>query len=502
MKIAFLILFFGLVNPTLLPGQTISTTAGNGTQGSSGDGGSPTSANLSLPTGVTGDTSGTIYIADTGNNRIRRINAARDSITAFAGTGTAGFSGDAAAATSATLDAPAGVFVDSAGAVYIADTGNNRIRKVSTAGIISTIAGIDTAGFSGDGALATSAKLNGPTAVYARGGNVYIADTGNNRIRRINSGGTIATIAGKDTTAGLFIDDTTAVAATLNGPTGVFVDTAGHIYIADTNNHRIRRISAVDSTISTIAGTGSPGFLGDGDLPTNARLSFPSTVVVDSLGTLYISDRFNHRIRRINPAGNITTIAGIDSFGYGGDGAAANIAKLASPGGLFLNRSDTLFIADASNHRIRAIAPNDTRGLSRIDSVSPGNEVRLLSVSLTGDAATTVNSLSFTLSDLSSTSGLSIGDLVEFRLWESTDDSLSSNDTQIGSLDASLVSLGSQATIQASTFPKPGQSQENHPDSIAPSLYLCCLDHWNQYCQQGLLPQLLALRTDLSRYSG
>ena len=454
MKTLFLTILLCLASPALLRGQTISTAAGNGTQGSSGDGGSPTSANLNLPTGVSGDTSGTIYIADTGNNRIRRINATRDSITTFAGTGTAGFSGDAAAATSAKLDAPSGVFVDSAGVVYIADTGNHRIRQVTTAGIISTIAGIDTAGFSGDGAAATSAKLNGPTAVYARGGNIYIADTGNNRIRKITAGN-ITTIAGKDTTAGLFIDDTTAVAATLKSPTGVFVDTAGNIYIADTNNHRIRKITAADSTISTIVGTGSPGFLGDGDLPTNARLSFPAAVAVDSLGTLYIADRFNHRIRRINPAGNITTIAGIDSFGYSGDGSAANIAKLASPGGLFLSRADTLYIADASNHRIRRIVPNDTRILTRIDTVSPGNEVRLLSVALTGDAVTTVNSLSFTLSDLSSSSGLTIGDLVEFRLWESTDDSLSANDTPIGSLDASLVALGSQATIQASTFPKP-----------------------------------------------
>ena len=462
MQIFFLAIVLSLAGTSLLQGQTISTTAGNGTQGSSGDGGSPTSANLNLPMGVAGDTSGTIYIADTGNHRIRRINAAHNSITTYAGTGTAGFSGDGAAATSAKLDAPSGVFGDSVGTVYIADTGNHRIRQISTAGVITTIAGTGTAGFSGDSAAATSAKLYGPTAVYARGGFIYVADTGNNRIRRINSSGRIATIAGKDTTSGLFIDDTTAVAATLNAPSGVFVDTAGNVYIADTNHHRIRKITATDSTISTIAGTGSPGFLGDGDLPTNARLSYPSAVAVDSFGTLYISDRFNHRIRRINPTGNITTIAGIDSFGFGGDGAAGNIAKLASPGGLFLHRADTLYIADASNHRIRRLAPDDTRGLTLIDSVSPGNEVRLLSVSLTGDAKTTVNSLSFTLSDLSSTSGLSMSDLVEFRLWESSDDSLSSNDTQIGSLDASLVSLGSQATIQASTFAKPSYGSKRY----------------------------------------
>ena len=450
----FLAISLGLAAPTILRAQTISTVAGNGTQDSSGDNGSPASASLGLPSGVWGDTSGVIYIADTGNNKIRRINAARDSITTYAGTGTAGFSGDGAAATSAKLNTPAGIFVDSAGVVYITDTGNNRVRQISTAGIITTIAGKDTAGFSGDGASATSAKLNGPTAVYARGGNVYIADTGNNRIRRITSG-TINTIAGLDTTAGIFIDDTTATAATLNGPTGVFVDTAGNVYIADTNNHRIRKIAAADSTISTVAGTGSPGFAGDGDLPINARLSFPAAVVGDSLGVLYISDRFNHRIRRINLGSNITTIAGKDSVGFSGDGAAANIAKLASPAGLFLTRADTLYIADANNHRIRKIVPDDTRGFTRIDTVGPGGEIQLLSVALTGDGSTSINSLSFTLTDLTTATGLTVSDLVEFRLWESTDDSLSSNDSQIGTLDAALVTLGSQATVQATSLPRP-----------------------------------------------
>ena len=269
-SLLFAAIFLGPAAPTISWAQTITTIAGNGTQDSSGDNGSPASAGLNLPSGVWGDTSGVIYIADTGNNKIRRINAARDSITTYAGTGAAGFSGDGNAATSAFLNTPAGIFVDSSGVVYIADTGNNRIRQISTTGIITTIAGKDTAGFSGDGASATSAKLNGPTAVYARGGNVYIADTGNNKIRRI-TGGTINTIAGLDTTSGIFIDDTTATAATLSGPRGVYVDTAGNVFIADTNNHRIRKIAAADSTISTVAGTGSPGFAGDGDLPTNAR---------------------------------------------------------------------------------------------------------------------------------------------------------------------------------------------------------------------------------------
>jgi len=453
----FLAFFLSPAVPSFIQAQTISTTAGNGIQGFAGDGGNPTDANLVLPTAAWGDTSGTLYIADTGNHRIRKISTA-GVITTFAGTGNPGFSGDNGQAASAQLDAPSGVFVDSIGNVYIADTGNHRIRKIAAAdSTISTIAGKDTtAGLFIDDTTAVAATLNGPSGVFVDGiGNIYIADTGNHRIRKVTTAGTISTIAGKDTTAGLFIDDTTAVAATLNGPSGVFVDGIGNIYIADTGNHRIRKIAAADSTISTLAGSDNPGFTGDGGLPTNARLSFPSAVIADSLGIFYIADRFNHRIRRINPSGNITTIAGTDDFGFSGDGSAANISELASPSGLFLGRNDTLYICDTSNHRIRRIVPDDTQGSTGINSMGPGNEVQLLSTALTGDDRTTVKGLTFTISDLSSPSGFTIADLVEFHLWESSDDSLSSDDSQIGSLTASAVSLGTQATIEATTFPKP-----------------------------------------------
>ena len=260
-------LFLAAVTCVPLSAQTVSTLAGDGTQSYSGDNGAATSARLSLPSAVWSDTSGVLYIADTGNNRIRRIKASRDTITTYAGSGTAGFSGDTGAATSAAINAPAGVFVDSVGVLYIADTGNNRIRRITSAGVITTIAGKDSAGFSGDGGAATSAKLSAPTAVFARGGFVYIADTGNNRIRRINSSGVISTIAGKDTTAGLFIDDTTATRATLKAPRGLYVDRSHNVYIADTDHHRIRKLTASDSTLSTIAGTGSPGFSGDAICP-------------------------------------------------------------------------------------------------------------------------------------------------------------------------------------------------------------------------------------------
>jgi len=387
--------------------QTITTIAGNGTQGFSGDGDAPTSAQLSLPAAVFGDTSGVLYLVDTGNHRIRRISAAGDTITTIAGTGTAGFSGDGEAATSARLNAPAGIYVDASGNVYLADTGNHRIRKISSSGIITTI-------------------------------------------------------AGRDTTAGLFIDDTTATAATLSAPSGVFVDTAGNIYIADTNNHRIRRIAAGDSSITTVAGTGDPGFAGDGDLPIQARLAFPAAVFGDSAGALYVADRFNNRVRRINPSGNITTVAGTGDFGGGGDGGAANLAQLANPSGVFLDRAGRLFIADAGNHRIRRVLPSNASGLSGAGTVPPGSEVKILAITLTGDGSTSVRSLTFTISDLSSATGLTTGDFVEFRLYESADSTFDGSDTRLGTLDADLVTLGSPTTLQTSPIPTPASGAERH----------------------------------------
>lgn len=440
--------------------QTISTAAGVGSQGSSGDGGSPTAALLNLPSSVWADSMGTLFIADTGNHRIRRVNAVGDSIVTFAGTGSAGFSGDNAHATTATLNAPAGVFVDSSGVVYVADTGNNRIRRIDGSGTITTIAGKDTtAGLFIDDTTATEATLSGPTAVFARGGFIFIADTGNDRIRRIDSSGIMTTVAGKDATAGVFIDDTTATQATLNQPRGLYVDRSHNVYIADTNHHRIRKLSASDSVMTTFAGSGKAGFSGDGDLPSNARLAFPTAVVVDTFGTAYIADRFNHRIRRINPSGNITTIAGRGYAAFGGDGGPANRSTLAAPHGLFL-LGDTLIIADQSNHRLRKISSNNSTGLSGSTTVGPGRQVQLMHTALTSDGQTTVNGLTFTLSDLSTATGLHRDDFSEFRLYESYDTALG-GDLLLGHLDARDITLGSQTTIYATTpsTPRPDKTR-------------------------------------------
>src|ERR1035437_3720940 len=250
-------------------GYLITTVAGGaGIWGVSGDGGLATIAQLNSPAGVTVDTAGNVFIADTGNQRIRKVSAS-GIITTIAGTGTAAFGGDGGLATVAQVNNPLGVAVDAAGNLFIADRSNQAIRKVSAGGIITTVAGRGTdQGFGGDGGLATAALLNYPRAVAVDAtGNLFIADTENLRIRKVSTSGIITTIAG-DGVAGNGLkwfsgDGGIATAALLNDPYGVAVDAAGNVFIADTGNERIRKVSA-SGIITTIAGNGTPGFTGDG----------------------------------------------------------------------------------------------------------------------------------------------------------------------------------------------------------------------------------------------
>ncbi|MCC7261268.1 MAG: tandem-95 repeat protein [Candidatus Latescibacteria bacterium] len=443
--------------------QTISTIAGTGTAGSTGDTGAPTSALLNFPGGVSGDSLGVLYIADTGNHKIRRINATRDSITLLAGGLSAGSSGDGGAPTSALLNSPGAVFATAAGVLYIADTGNHKIRRINAArDSIVTLAGTGTAGATGDSGAAASAKLNSPGGVVVTSaGVIYVADTGNHKIRRINAArDSIVTLAGTGT-AGFSGDEGAARSAQLSSPSGLCLDPSGNLYVADTGNHRIRRITPA-GIISTVAGTGSPGFSGDGDLPTNAQLSFPKAVAIDSAGALYISDYFNHRLRRVNPNGNITTLAGDGSFGYGGDNGASSLAKLANPAGLFLDRSGYLYIADSANHRLRRLAPADARGLNGLRTTAPGRLAQLLRVAFTGDGATRVHSLTFTLADLDTATGLSRSDFAEFRFYESADTLLDGSDNLLGTLAPDQFTPGSAATIQATVAPVPASGVERH----------------------------------------
>ncbi len=281
-----------------------------------------------------------------------------------AGTGSSGYSGDGAAAASARLNSPSGVAVDGDGNLYIADSSNNRIRKVDTDGDISTVAGDGTAGFDGDGAAAASAQLNNPYGVAVdRDGNLYIADSSNNRIRMVDADTNfISTVAG-DGTAGFGGDGAAADMAQLNSPNGVAVDWDGNLYIADRDNHRIRKVDADTGFISTVAGNGTTGFSGDGAAADAAQLRSPSDVAVDGDGNLYIADTSNHRIRKVDADTDfISTVAGNSSNsrrGCTGDGGAATAAPLYAPTGVALDGSGNLYIATPADQHSASIRKVD-----------------------------------------------------------------------------------------------------------------------------------------------
>ena len=332
-------------------GGTITTFAGNGSYRFSGDGGPASSAALNQPWGVAADAAGNIYIADTWNNRIRKISGG--TITTVAGNGNGGFSGDGGPATGASLWWPAGVAIDAAGNLYIADQRNNRIRKVS-GGIITTVAGTGTGVFSGDGGPANAATLLNPYGLAVdSAGNLYIADNGNSRIRKV-SGGIITTVAGNGN-AGFSGDGGPATAASLNFPMRVVLDLAGNLYIADTWNDRIRKVSG--GTITTVAGNGTCcGPLGDAGSPINATLSNPYGVAADSGGNLYIADTNHGLIRKVTPNGIITTVVGGSSpCSNLGDGCPATNANLNLPADVAMDAAGNLYIADQGNDRIRVV---------------------------------------------------------------------------------------------------------------------------------------------------
>jgi sugar lactone lactonase YvrE len=330
------------------PAGNIFTVAGNSLQGYSGDGGPATNATFSELEGVALDSNGNLYIADQQNQRVRRVDTSGN-VSTVAGNGTAGFSGDGGLATNAELNWPTGLAVDNVGNLYIADTSNDRVRKVSAGGIISTVAGNGIVGFSGDGGPAVNAELNFPAGLAAKGGNLYIADAGNNRIRKVGSSGKISTVAGNGI-QGFSGDGGPATSAELAGPWGVALH-AGNLYIADLANHRIRKVDS-SGKISTVAGNGAEGFSGDGGPATEAMLAWPYSVGVDGSGNLYIADSAEQRVRKVNTSGTISTFAGNGTAGFSGDGSAATNAQL-GPADVASDGNGNFYIADTFNERIR-----------------------------------------------------------------------------------------------------------------------------------------------------
>jgi len=328
----------------------ITSIAGNGTKSFSGDGGLAARARLLYPVGMAVDRTGNVYIADTANNRVRRISS-NGIIVTVAGGGTAGL-GDGGPATSAQLKNPVGVALDAAGNLYIADQVNYRVRKVSASGIIITVAGNGTQGFSGDGGPATSAQLYYPTGVAVDGaGNLYIADSGNNRVRKVSSG-VITTVAGGGT--GGLADGGTATSAQMDWPVGLAVDAAGNLYISD--GQRVRKVSP-SGIITVVAGNGTWGFSGDGGPAASAQLNGPQGMALDPAGNLYITEYYNHCVRKVSPSGIITTAAGDGTMGFSGDGGPATSAQLHYPQGLAVDSTGSVYVADTGNSVIRILQP-------------------------------------------------------------------------------------------------------------------------------------------------
>ena len=344
----------------------INTVAGNGTSGYS-TGVAATSTGVAYPTDIVMSSAGNLYIADYGNNRIRMVNTS-GILSNFAGNGSATYGTDGMPATSVGINHTAGIAMDAGGTIYFADYSNNAIRKVNTSGIIYTVAGTGSLGYSGDGGAATAAMINTPWGVAVdNSGNVYIADRFNNRIRKVNSSGVISTIAGNGT-GGYTGDGGPATAAEIYGPVGLALDIYGDLYFTDWSNNRIRRINTA-GIITTVAGNGIGGFSGDGMAATSTELNHPVGVCVDSAGNIYIGDYYNNRVRQVNTSGIISTITGNGMAGFTGDGGSPASAEVNTPYSIRMGNNNQIYICDGFNYRVREISMTSP-GLSAVSGLS------------------------------------------------------------------------------------------------------------------------------------
>ena len=350
------------------PGQLDDVAGIPGKRGYSGDGEDALKARLNNPMGLAMDRHGNLYFSDTSNHRVRRIDARTGEVDTFAGTGKPGFDNDGGNAEMAALNGPTGLTFDSLGNLYIADTGNHRIRMVTPKGYMYTIAGDGRKDYNGNGMRPVSASLNSPTGLaVSPKGELYIADTGNNLVRKIDRrSGFLVNVAGTGD-AGNSGDLELAINAELNKPSAIVFDEKGNLFIADTGNHQIRWVEPRRHLIFTIAGTGKRGFSGDGDRKcTDSMFSNPTGLAVDKSGRLYIADTDNQRIRRLTVESQmdskVVTVAGSGERGYNGDGMDAWDAKLAYPGAMIITRFDQLFFVDTGNNVIRRVS-----GISHVE---------------------------------------------------------------------------------------------------------------------------------------
>jgi streptogramin lyase len=353
-----LLIMLGTLNGDGWSQGIITTLAGNGVTQYIGDGWPATAYSLAAPMGLCADQNGNIYEADFAESRIRKVNA-QDTLFTIAGIGVPGYAGDGGPATLATFANPTGVVMDTAGNLFITEEYNNIVRKINrVTGQVSTVCGTGTGGYAGDGGPATAAMLDQPGGLCLdKAGNIYIADKNNNRIRKVDrTTGIISTYAGNGT-FGYSGDGGAADATKLAFPRGVSIDTLGNIYIADFGNHRVRKVDAISGNISTVAGTGSPGYAGNNGPAIAARLTDPHGVYVSRRGNLYIADYGNNVVRVVTPDGVMHTVAGSGLHGYSGDAGAALSATMQGPTAVCTDQLENLYIADWGNSAIRKVTP-------------------------------------------------------------------------------------------------------------------------------------------------
>lgn len=379
------------ITPSL---TSVLAGAGPASAGYSGDGDVASAAVLNGPQGMAFDTYGNLYFSDTGNNAVRMLDAFGN-ITTIAGTGTAGYSGDNSFAFLAKLNQPTYLAVDAAQNLYIADSGNNVIRRISLgpAPIITTFAG---GGTSVNGIVAaTAAKLSNPQGIaFDRAGNLYIADSGNQSVRKVSvATGKISTLAGTGE-IGFSASPVAATSATFHGPAGIAVDTVGNVYVVDSGNHVVRELLTEAGNVIVVAGTGQAGNSGDGGAATAAKLNQPTGLVLDAAGDLFVSDTGNSKVRKIEAnGGEIDTVAGATKTGYTAGIASSTQTQMAGPVGLALDGAQTLYVADTGNNVVRRVgsAPGEVQlPLVAVGTTSSAQTVR---VANTGNAPLTVSSV-------------------------------------------------------------------------------------------------------------
>lgn len=365
------ILFLLLLLPVFVQSQTVETIVGNGIAGYSGDNGLAIEAKINGPTSVRFDHFGYMYITDASNNVIRRVDRSGIIIT-VAGNGIAGYIGDNGPATNAELYSPNDVAFDAQDNMYIADWGNEVIRKVTPSGTITTFAGGGSGGL-GDGGSAINAELNDPLGLeFDSAGNLYFADNGNHRVRKLNTSGIISTVAGTGI-GGFSGDSGPADSAEVRLPEFINLSPSGDLYIPDAFNHRVRKVTVATGIINTIVGNGVTAYTGDGGPADSAEVEFPWSIAFDNTGNYFITDLYNGTIHKVDTAGIINTIAGNATAGYSGDGGPAIDAEFGFQAACTaIDPLGNLYVADYANNRIRRIVYTPT---STYTAVNAANKV-------------------------------------------------------------------------------------------------------------------------------